>query len=118
MRSKMPGGSGVATLADSEIITAKRALTIVTSHAAWPATGGVMVERFRRSDLFSLGHAGAHLMTLVASNFLMLRMVEADFECRRELRSARITTQLMAGPTRRDVSAIRLRAWRVAAITG
>lgn len=82
MRSKTPGGPRVATFADTEVIAAERTLAVMASHAAWPATGGVMIEGLGRGDLFSLRQAGAHLVAFVAGNFLMLCMVKADFKGR------------------------------------
>jgi hypothetical protein len=82
----------VAAFTNCEIIAAERALAIMTSHATLGPTRRVMVERFRRRYLPALRHPCAHLMTFIASQLLMLRMVEADLECRRQLRRARIRT--------------------------
>ena len=41
--SKMPGRTRVAPLANSEIITAKRALAVMASHTALSPSRGVMV---------------------------------------------------------------------------
>jgi len=116
--SKVPGRCSVAPFTNCEIITAERTLAIVTSQATLRATGRVVIERLRRGDLSSLRQAGTHLMTFVASHFLMLRMAEADFECRRKFRRARIATQLMTSATRRNVAAAGLRARSVASIAG
>jgi hypothetical protein len=72
----------MAPFTDRKIIATERPLAIVTSHATLRPSRRVMIERFRRGDLPALWHASAHLMTFVASNLLVLRMVEADSECR------------------------------------
>ena len=95
----------MATLTNSEIITAERALAVMASHATLPATCRVMVERFRRSDLSSLRHSRSDLVAFVASYLLMLEMIKAHAECLSEYRSPRITTQLMTRATRRNVAA-------------
>lgn len=69
----------------------------MTRQATLAATGGVVVERFRIGDLSTLWHAGAHLMAFVTSHLVVLRMAEANAKCLRELRRARIATQLMTG---------------------
>jgi len=75
-----------------------------------------MIEWFRRAHLTSLRHARSHLMTLVASYFLMLRMIEADAKSRREFRRPGVTAQLMTSAARRDIAAAGLRARCVTAI--
>ena len=113
----MPRCSRVAPFTNCEIITAERALTVMAGHATLTATGRVMIERFRRGDLFSLRQAGPHLVAFVAGYFFMLRMVEADFECRRRLRRPGIPAQLMTSATGRDIAAAGLGARCVASIT-
>lgn len=94
----------MATLANSEIITAERALTVMASHATLRPPRGVMIERLRRGDLPSLRHTGSDLMAFTACNLLMLCMTKADAECLRERRRPRIPTQLMTCPTRRNIA--------------
>lgn len=108
----------MAAFANGKVFAAKRALPVMTSHATWSAPGGVMIERLRLRDLPALWHPGANLMTLVAGGFLMLRMAEADPKCLRELRRARISSELVTGAAGRNVASTRLRARRVALITG
>ena len=113
----MPRCSRVAPLTNCEVIVAKRALAIVASHAALPATRRVMVERFRRGDLSSLRHSRPNLVAFVAGYFLMPGMIESHAEGRGRRGSPGIPTQLMTRATRRDVAAAGLRARRVASIT-
>jgi len=115
--SKMPGRSGMATLAGSKIIATKRALAIVASHAALPAPGRVMIKRFGRGDLSSLRHAGPDLMTFRARNFLMFRMVKADPESLGQFRGPGITAQLMTRSARRNIPAPGLCSGRVTSET-
>jgi hypothetical protein len=89
----------VTPFTNCEVIVAKRTLAIVASHATLPATCGVMVKRFRRCDLFSLGHSRLDLVAFVAGYFLMLGVVESHAECRGGLRSPGIPTQLMTRTT-------------------
>jgi hypothetical protein len=71
----------VATLADGEVITAKRTLAVMASHATLRATGCVMVKRFRRRNLSSLRHSRFNLVAFVAGYFLMPGMIESHPEC-------------------------------------
>jgi hypothetical protein len=80
----------MATLANTEIIAAERALTVMASQATLRFPRGVMIQRFRRGDLSALRHSGPHLMTFGACNLLMLYMTEANSERRRRFRRARI----------------------------
>jgi len=81
----------VAPLTDSKIIAAERAFTVMTSHATLSPSRSVVIERLWRSDLSSLRHTGSDLMAFIACYFLMLRVAEADSECRRKFRRARVT---------------------------
>lgn len=107
----------MATLADCEVIVAKRALSVMASHATLRPTGCVMVKRFRRGDLFSLRHSRLNLVAFGAGHFLMLGVIESYAECRGGLRSPRIPAQLMTRTTGRDIAAAGLRARSVASIT-
>jgi len=77
-----------------------------------------MVQRLRRAYLAALRHPGSNLMTFVAGNFLMLRMIETDSECGGGFGRSRITAQLMARPAGGDVAATGLGAWTMAPKTG
>ena len=107
----------MATLANCEVIAAKRALTIMASHATLSPPGGVMIERLRRGYLSPLRHAGSDLMAFTACNLLMLCMTKANAECLRGRRRPRIPAQLMTSAARRDIAAAGLRTRRVASIT-
>jgi len=62
----------MATLANCEVVAAKRTLAVMACHATLRATCCVMVKRFRRRDLFSLRHSRFDLVALVAGYLLML----------------------------------------------
>jgi hypothetical protein len=116
--SKAPLCSRVAPLTNCEIITAERALAVMTGHAALSATGCVMIQRFRRGDLPSLWHPGSNLMTFVAGNLLMLCMTKANAKGLRELRRPSVSAQLMASAARRNIAAVSLSPGSVASIAG
>jgi hypothetical protein len=116
--SKVPRCSRVATLADGEVVAAKRALPVVASQAALSATGRMMVKRLRRRNLFSLRHSRPDLVTFGARYLLMFRMIKADSERLGRFRRPGITAQLVTRPTRRDVATAGLRARRVTLIAG
>jgi hypothetical protein len=61
----------MATFACCKVVTAKRALAVMASHTACPATGRMMIERFRHGHLSSLRHPRPYLVTFFAGNFLM-----------------------------------------------
>ena len=80
----------------AEVITAKRALAVVTTRAALAAPTGVMIQRLWRGDLSPLRHARAHLVTIVTvSLWIMPGMAKSKVECGHVLRRARISAQLM-----------------------
>jgi hypothetical protein len=85
--SKVPRCFRVAPLADGKVITAKRSLAVMASHATLAAAGCVMIKRFRRRDLSSLRHTRSDLVAFVASYFLMLGMIESHAEGYGESRS-------------------------------
>lgn len=113
----MPRRSRVATLADCKVIAPKRALAIVARHAALPAAGRVMIERFGRGDLSSLRHSGSDLVAFGAGNFLVLRVVKADAERLGKFRRPGITTQLMTRAAGGNIPPARLRARRMTSKT-
>ncbi len=117
-RLKMPGCSGVATFARREIFAAERAFAVMTSHAALPAAGGVMIERLRRCYLPALRLTRAHLVTFVAVNFLMFDVAEANPKRGHHFRRARIASQLMTRPARGNIAAAGLGTRSVTTITG
>ena len=108
----------MTTFACGEVLAAEGAFAIMTSHAALRFSSRVMIERLGSCHLPALRLASADLMTFVASNLLVLCVIEADAEGRHHLRRARVTTQLMTGAARRNVAAARLRARRVTTIAG
>jgi hypothetical protein len=55
----------MTTFADRKIVTAKRALAVVTGHATLSAAGRMVVGGFRRCYLSTLGQTRFYLMTLV-----------------------------------------------------
>jgi len=81
----------MTTFTDRKIIAAESSLAVVATHAALTAGPRVMVQRRRRSNLPALRHSCSYLMTLVASDFLMLRVIEADAECLSVFGSAAVT---------------------------
>jgi hypothetical protein len=88
--SKAPRRSGVAPFTTREIVTAERALTVVTSHATLAPSRRVMVERLGRGDLSPLRLACTHIVTFVACHLFVLRVTKTDTECRHHRRRARI----------------------------
>ena len=61
----------MATPTDSKVVSAKRALAVMTGQAALPPARRMMIERFGRGHLFALRQAGPDLMTFGAGNLLM-----------------------------------------------
>ena len=115
MSSEAPCRSGVASFTSRKVVTAKRALSVVTSQAALTATGRVMIKRLRCSDLPPLRLARTNVVTFVARHLLVLRMTKADTERRHHHRRARIAAQLMTCAAGRNIASTRLRARRVTA---
>jgi len=113
----MPRRSAVTSLANYKIVAAERAFPVMTRHAALGPASRMMVQRLRRGHLSPLRHSRPHLMTFCTGELLMLPVVEADSKRLGHLRSARITAQLMTGAAGRNIAAVCLRAWRMAAIT-
>ena len=66
----------MASRTSSKIVAAKRAFAIVTGQATLPIARGVMMERLGLRYLPPLWHAGANLMTRVASSIGVLRVTE------------------------------------------
>jgi len=98
-RAEAPGGAGVATLADGEVVITKGALAVMAGRAALAASAGVMIQGFGCGDLPSLRHARAHLMAVVTvSLWIMLRMTKSNSKCRHVLWRTRISAQLMTRP--------------------
>ena len=89
----------------------------MTSQATLAASRGMMIQRLGLSHLSPLGHAGKDLMALSASYLVMLSMTEADPKRPGELRRPGITTELMAGTARRDVTTSGLGALSVTSET-
>lgn len=108
----------MAAFANGKVLATKRALPVVTSQATLSAPGSVMIERLGLRDLPALRHAGANLMTLFAGSLLVLRMAEAHPKCLRELRGARIPSDLVTGAARRNIAPTRFRACGVTSVTG
>jgi hypothetical protein len=76
----------VAAFANAKVISAKGALSVMTSHATLSSSGGVMIERLRLRHLAALWHSGPDLMTLAARHFLVFPMIKADAKGLRKLR--------------------------------
>lgn len=110
----MPRRSGVTTFAGSEVFAAEGAFAVMAGHTALRFPGRVVIERFGRRHLSALRLARAHLVTFVAGNFLVLGVAEADAKGRHHFRCTRVATQLVTGPTRRDIATAGLRARSVA----
>ena len=86
----------MATFAHGEVVIAERALAVMTTRAALTAAGGMMIQRFWRSDLSTLRQAGAHLMTVVTVSLrIMFRVTESNSEGRHVLRRTCISAQLV-----------------------
>jgi hypothetical protein len=85
----------MAAFADAKVIAPKRPFPIMTSQAAFAASGGVMIQCLWLGHLSPLRHAGKDLMTLSASYVVMLSMIEADPKRPGELRCPGITAELM-----------------------
>jgi hypothetical protein len=101
----------MTTTAHGEVVAAKRALPVVTTHATESACGCVVIERLRRCYVIR-----AYAMTSVAAQAfvaIVLRVTEAELECARRLARARGTSGLVADAARGDVSAARFRLWTV-----
>lgn len=112
-QSKAPCWSSVAALTCREVIAAKRALAVVTSHATLATSSRMMVERFRRCHLPPLRLTSADIVTFVTVHLFMLCVAETDAERRHHRRGARIAPKLMTRAARRNVAATRLRPRRV-----
>jgi hypothetical protein len=76
-----------------------------------------MIERLRGSNLESLGHAGSHTMTIIATQSfvpVMLRMTEANAKSRGHLARAHVTTRLVAHSAGRNLLVAGFRSGAVA----
>src|ERR1044072_249734 len=92
----------MTTLAYREVVAAKRALPVMTTHTTKRTLRRVMIERPRRRH-FTRPHA----MTLIATQPLIsivLRVTETNSEGAGRLARAHVTTELMPHATRRDIS--------------
>lgn len=79
----------MTTFTDGKVIIAEGSFAVMTTPAALAAAAGVMIQGLGCRDLTPLGHARAHLVTVVAVGFgIMLRMIEAHPESRHVLRRA------------------------------
>jgi len=108
----------MAPFTTRKIVAAKRALAVVTSHAALTAPRRVMIQWFRRGDLSTLRLTGTNVVAFVARHLLVLCVTEPDPKGGHHHRCARIAAQLMAGTARRNITPARLRARRVTAEAG
>jgi hypothetical protein len=108
----------MAPFTTREIVAAKRALTVVTGHAALTTAGRVMIERLRRRNLSPLRLPGANIVAFVARQLFVFRMTKANPKRRHHHRRTRIAAELMTGAARRNIAPARLRARRVTAEAG
>lgn len=96
----------MTTCAHGEVVAAKRALAVVTTHAAKRAGGCVVIERLWCGYVIR-----AEAMTVVAAQAfvaIVLRVTEAELECARCLSRAHGTAELVTHTARRDVAIARL----------
>src|SRR6185369_15735136 len=96
----------MTTCAHGEVVAAKRALPVVTTHATESAGGRVVIEWLRRGYFIS-----AHAMAVVAVQAfvaIVLRVTEAELECARCLSRAHGKAELVTHTARRDVAIARL----------
>ena len=114
---EVPCVSVVTPLANRKVIAAKGFFPVVARHATKGTACRMMIKRFGSRDLSSLGHSRSDLMTFVTRDFLMLGVTETYLEGRSKLWRPRIASEFMTRATRRDLSAVRLRAGRVTSIT-
>src|ERR1044072_3609362 len=106
----------MTTLAYREVVAAKRALPVMTTHTTKRTLRRVMIERPRRRH-FTRPHA----MTLIATQPLIsivLRVTETNSEGAGRLARAHVTTELMAHAARRNVAVARLTLRGAAVKTG
>ena len=81
----------MTAFAHGEVVIAESALAIVTRRATLPASGRVMIQRFRSRNLTSLRQAGPNLMTVSAVRLgIVPGMTKPDIEGRHILRGARV----------------------------
>lgn len=110
----------MTTGAHREVVAAKSALPVMTTHATKSACGCVVIERLRRRNFIRLQPA-THPMTIVAAQAfvaIVLRVTEAELECSRRLAGAHVTSGVVTDTARRDVAIARLRSGTVTLKTG
>ena len=90
--SKMPRLSRIAAGTNGKVITAERALAIMTGHATQRPSRRMMIERLGCSHLSPLWHSRAHLMTFVAVNLLMFCMTKTHAKRLREFGRSGVAT--------------------------
>ena len=97
----------MTTCAHGEVVAAKRALAVMTTHATESAGGRVVIERLRRG-YFIRAHAMA-VVTVQAFVAIVLCVTEAELERARRLAGAHGTAELVTHTARRNVAITRLR---------
>ena len=115
----MPLRSLVTPLTTLKVVAAKCSLAVVAGQTALCSRGRVMIQRHGRRHLFSLRHSRFDVVAIATTQLLrraMPGMTETHLEGWRQLGSARVTTQLMTGSTRRNVVAAGLCPGRVTLI--
>lgn len=80
----------------------------MATHATQTAGPGVMVQRRGRGDLSALRHSLPDLMALVASELLMLAMIEAHAKSLRVFGSATVAAGLVTRAARGDIPSLGL----------
>jgi hypothetical protein len=73
----------VAPLAHGEIVSSKRALSVMTGYATLTGSVRVMIQRLWRRDLSSLRHSCSYPVAFVTGYLLMPGMIESHSECLR-----------------------------------
>jgi hypothetical protein len=85
----------VTAFANAEVIIAKGALPVMTAHTTLPASGRMMIKRFRLRNLAALRHTGPNLMTFITRSLFMLVVTETYAKGLRGLRCPRIWAELV-----------------------
>ena len=99
----------MAAFTDCKVVTAKRALAIMASHAALRAARGMVISRLGSGDLSPLRLSRSYLMTIIAGQLLrrpVFIVIEVHAKRRSPLGSSGGPAELVAGTTRGDIPAL------------
>ena len=96
----------MTTGAHREVVAAKRALPVMTTHATESTRGRVVIEWLRRGYFIRLKPTAQAMAIVAAQAFvaIVLRVTEAELECTRCLVGAHWLAGLVTHTARRNVA--------------